>query len=150
MTFTVTRVMPYLRVKDCAAAIDFYKQAFGAAELYRLTIPNGRIANAQLKIGEIEIQLADETNAPGARSPQSLGGSTVAIDLLVDDATALFDQALSAGATVQYPLVDQFYGLRQGQLVDPYGHLWSISQRLEEITPAEMQRRLEAMLTKGN
>ncbi|MFN8421825.1 MAG: VOC family protein, partial [Anaerolineae bacterium] len=98
----------------------------------------------------IEIQLADETNAPGARSPQSLGGSTVAIDLLVDDATALFDQALSAGATVQYPLVDQFYGLRQGQLVDPYGHLWSVSQRLEEITPAEMQRRLEAMLTKGN
>jgi len=135
---------PYLIIKDAARAIEFYKKAFGATELMRMAQPDGRIGHAEIRIGDSPIMLADEFQEMGHRSPQSLGGSPVSILLYVEDVDALFNQAVSAGAKVQKPVQDQFYGDRIGGVTDPFGHVWYIATHKEEVSPEEMRKRAAA------
>ena len=136
-----TTATPYLSIRGAAAAIEFYKTAFGATEAYRLMQPDGRIGHAEIKIGGARIMLADEFPEIGFRSPESLGGSPVLIHLDVEDVDAIARQAIAAGAAVVRPVADQFYGDRSGQLRDPFGYTWVVSTRKEEVSPQEMQRR---------
>jgi PhnB protein len=136
----------YLRVHDAAAAIDFYQRAFGAEEVFRLCEPSGRIGHAELRIGPAVVMLSDEYPEHQIRGPQSLGGTTFAIHLHVDDADRFMQRAVVAGATVLRPLSDQFYGERSGTLRDPFGHEWLLGHAIEKVTPQEMQRRYTAML----
>lgn len=138
-------VCPALTVIDAAAAMDFYRRAFGAEELYRLVDPkSGKIGHAELRIQGGLIFLADEypDHAP---SPQTLGGSTSNICLMVSDVDAAVDRARGAGATVERPPEDYFYGHRCANLVDPFGHRWMLAQELEKVTPEEMQKRWNAL-----
>jgi len=135
---------PYLIVNNGAAALEFYKKAFGAAELFRMTKPDGRVGHAEIKIGDSVIMLADEAPEMGARSPQSLGGSPVSILLYVEDVDRVFNQAVAAGAKVQRPLQNQFYGDRMGGVTDPFGHVWYIATHVEDVSPEEMQKRAAA------
>jgi PhnB protein len=137
-------VTAYLIIKDAARAIDFYKQAFGAAELGRMAGPDGRIGHAEIKIGDSPVMLADEFPEMGYRSPQMLGGTPVSLLLYVPDVDALFNQAVAAGATVVRPVKDQFYGDRSGTLADPFGHVWTIATHKEDVSLEEVQRRFEA------
>jgi PhnB protein len=139
-------VTPYLIVKGAASAIDFYKKAFGATELFRMPDPSGRIGHAEIKIGDSPIMLADEHPEMGVRGPQSFGGSAVSILLYVEDVDACFSQATAAGATVTRPLKDQFYGDRSATLTDPFGHVWHIATHKEDVTPEEMNKRFEAAM----
>jgi PhnB protein len=124
---------PRMFVRGAAAAIEFYRHAFGASELVRAAEPGGKIVNAEIKIGDSIISLAEESPEYGNHSPQSLGGTTMIITLNVEDADAVWNQAVSSGAKVVFPIKDQFYGYRQGRLEDPFGHLWIISTRIEDI-----------------
>jgi PhnB protein len=135
---------PYLIVSGAAEAIDFYKQAFGATELFRMAGPDGRIGHAELKIGDSIIMLADEMREMGYRSPRALGGSSVSLLLYVEDVDAQFERAVKAGATAQRPVANQFYGDRSGTIEDPFGHVWTISTHVEDIPPEEMARRAKA------
>ncbi|MDB6043144.1 MAG: Glyoxalase/bleomycin resistance protein/dioxygenase [Gammaproteobacteria bacterium] len=137
---------PYLIVNGAAEAIEFYKRAFGATELLRMTDPQGRIGHAEIRVGDSVIMLADEHPDMGYRGPRSMGGSSVSILLYVDDVDTIFDRALSAGATVQRPIANQFYGDRSGKLEDPFGHVWSIATHVEDVPPEEMRRRAEAAM----
>ncbi len=135
---------PYLIIKDAAKAIEFYKKAFGAKEMMRMSQPDGRIGHAEIKIGDSPIMLADEFPEMGARSPQSLGGSPVSILLYVADVDAFAKQAVTAGAKVVRPIKDQFYGDRSGSFEDPFGHQWHIATHVEDVAPEEMHKRAAA------
>jgi len=135
---------PYLAIRDAAAAIEFYQKAFGAREIMRFTGPDGRIGHAELEIGKARIMLADEHPEAGFVSPQTLGGSAVAIHLYVADVDAMASQAAAAGAKVLRPVANQFYGDRAGQFQDPYGHVWFLATHVEDVTPDEMERRASA------
>ncbi len=137
---------PYLIIQGAAKAIEFYKQAFGATELMRLDAPGGTIGHAEIKIGDSPIMLADEHPEMGYRSPQALGGTPVSLMLYVEGVDAMFAQALAAGATIQRPVQDQFYGDRSGTLVDPFGHVWTIATHTEDLSPDEITARLEAVM----
>ncbi len=132
---------PYLIVNDAALAIEFYKEAFGATELLRMAKPDGKIGHAEIRIGDSTIMLADEFPEMGARSPQSFGGSPVSIFLYVENVDAVFAQTVAAGAVVQRPVADQFYGDRMGGVKDPFGHAWYIATHTEEVSPEEMRKR---------
>lgn len=145
-------VTPYLAVRDAAAAIEFYQRAFGAVEEFRLTDPAGRVVHAHLRFGDGAggvIMLAEEQGEFNA-SPQKLGGTSVILHLEVADADALVARAVAAGARVVFPVKDQFYGQRAGRILDPFGHAWLIATTIEDVTPAEMQRRFDAMMRGGN
>ena len=135
---------PYLIVKDAARAIEFYKKAFGATELMRMPEPGGKIGHAEIKIGDSPIMLADEVPGMGFRSPESLGGSPISILLYVEDVDVVFSEALAAGAKVQRPVADQFYGDRTGGVTDPFGHVWYIATHKEDVSPEEMKKRAAA------
>ncbi len=135
---------PYLIVGDAARAIEFYKKAFGAMELMRMANPSGKIGHAEIKIGDSPIMLADEVPGMGYRSPESLGGSPVSILLYVEDVDAVFNQAVAAGAKVQKPVADQFYGDRTGGVTDPFGHVWYVATHKEDVSPEEMRKRAAA------
>ena len=135
---------PYLIVKDAAHAIEFYKKAFGATELMRMPGPGGKIGHAEIKIGDSPIMLADEVPGMGFRSPESLGGSPISILLYVEDVDVVFSEALAAGAKVQRPVADQFYGDRTGGVTDPFGHVWYIATHKEDVSPEEMKKRAAA------
>jgi PhnB protein len=140
-------VTPYLVVTDAARAIDFYKRAFGAEELRRLDGPDGKIAHAELKIGDSIIMLSDEM--PGwSRSPESLGGTAVNIFLYVKDVDRVFNQAVAAGAKIGMPLNDMFWGDRYGQVTDPFGHSWSLATHKEDLQPEELRKRTMAAMAK--
>ncbi len=139
---------PHLIVKDTGAAIEFYKQAFGARELMRLTTPDGMIAHAEIKIGDSTVMLADEFPEWGNLSPESLGGTPARIHLYVEDVDAVAARAVAAGAKVEIPVDDQFYGDRSGRFRDPFGHLWVVGTRIEDMDPEDMQRRFEVFLKK--
>jgi PhnB protein len=141
-------ITPYLIVKGAAAAIDFYKQVFGAVELFRMGEESGRVGHAELKIGDSIIMLADEYPEMQIVGPKTLGNSSVGILLYVDDADAVFGKAISLGATVNKPLTDQFYGDRSGTVADPFGHKWTIATHKEDVSEEEMQRRLAALSNK--
>lgn len=136
---------PILRAKDAASAIAFYAQAFGATETMRLTDPDGGIMNAAFTIGGAPFMISDEFPEMGALSPQSLGGSSVTMNLAVADADALIAQAVAAGAKLVSPATDQFYGYRDGRIEDPFGYTWLIGTRVEEVSPEEMQARATAL-----
>ncbi len=135
---------PYLIVKDAASAIEFYKKAFGATELMRMAGPSGKVMHAEIKIGNSPIMLADEVPEMGFRSPQALGGSPVSILLYVEDVDAVFSQAVAAGAKVERPVKDQFYGDRSGGVTDPFGHVWHIATHIEDVAPEELRERAAA------
>lgn len=136
----------YLRVRDAAAATDFYKAVFGAEELFRLTEPSGRIGHVELKLGPTTLMLAEEFPEYDLYAPAPGDRTHFCIHLHVDDADALVAKAVEAGAQLIRPLTDQFYGERSGTVRDPFGHEWLIGHSLEELTPEEMQRRYAAML----
>jgi PhnB protein len=140
-------VTPYLTVSDAARAIDFYKQAFGAEEVLRVDAPNGKVAHAEIKIGDSIIMLSEEM--PGySRSPQSLGGTAVNIFLYVKDVDQVFQQAVAAGAKVNMPVNDMFWGDRYGQVTVPFGHSWSLATHKEDLLPDELRKRSQAAMSK--
>ena len=144
-TYAVHEVYPYLRVRDAGRALDFYRQAFGAEELFRLTEPGGRIGHAEIKIGGTTLMLADEYPEMNIVGPQTLGGTSFSIHLHVDDADAWIERAVAAGATVLRPAADAFYGERSGSVRDPFGHEWLLGHQVEEVSTQEMQRRYTAL-----
>jgi PhnB protein len=137
-------VTPYLIIKGAAAAIDYYKRAFGATEIMRMPDPQGRIGHAEIRIGDSVIMLADEHQEMGYRAPGTIGGTTVSIVLYVEDVDAVFDRAIKAGGKAQRPVADQFYGDRMGTLEDPFGHVWTVGSHIEDVSPEEMKRRMAA------
>ena len=141
-------VTPYLIVKDAAAAIEFYKAAFGATELFRMAKPEGGIGHAEIKIGNSHVMLADECPEFGARSPQTLGGSPVSLLLYVEDVDAVAAQAKRIGASVLRPVEDQFYGDRSGMFADPFGHIWNIATHKEDVSPEELNERASAAFSR--
>jgi PhnB protein len=141
-------VTPYLIFKEAAKAIEFYKRAFGAAELVRMPGPNGKVMHAEIKIGNSPIMLADECPEMGALSLQSVGGSPMFLVLYVEDVDAMTNQAVAAGAKVFKPVQNQFYGDRSGTVEDPFGYRWTIGTHIEDVSPEEMERRMAAMMPK--
>jgi len=137
-------VTPYLIIKGAADAIEFYKKAFGAVELFRFPSPDGKIGHAEIKIGDSPIMLADEYPDMGYKGPQSLGGSPVSIMIYVEDVDTIFKQAVAAGATIKEALQDKFYGDRLGTVTDPFGHTWHVSTHKEDVPLEEMERRAKA------
>lgn len=139
-------ITPYLAVKGCAAAIEFYKKAFGAVELFRMEAPNGTIGHAEIRIGNCNIMMADEFPDMGFRGPQTLGGSPLHLLVYTENCDAMFQTAVAAGGKIVRPLMDQFYGDRSGTVEDPFGHVWNIATHVEDIPPDEMHRRAEAAM----
>jgi PhnB protein len=138
-------VTPYLIVKGGVRAIEFYARALGARELFRMMQPDGRVGHAELQIGDSRVMLADEAPEIGARSPQSVGGSPVTIHLYVEDVDATVARAVDAGATLTRPVSDQFYGDRNGGLIDPFGHVWFVATHVEDVAPDELARRASSL-----
>jgi uncharacterized glyoxalase superfamily protein PhnB len=139
----------YLCVKDAGKAIDFYKRAFGADESFRLTEPSGRVGPAELKFGSYTVMLADEFPEFGFLAPEPDGKRTFLIHLHVDNADEAIAEAVRAGAKVLRAASDQFYGERSGTVRDPFGYDWMLGHAIEEVAPAEMQRRYDAMMKKA-
>jgi PhnB protein len=139
---------PYLTVRDAAKAIDFYKRAFDATEVHRMDSPDGKIAHAELRIGDSVIMLADEMPGSETRSPQSLGGTTGGVFLYVKDVDDIFHKATTAGAKATAQPADMFWGDRYGKVIDPYGHSWSLATHKEDVAPAELKKRTEAHMSK--
>ncbi|MEI8379042.1 MAG: VOC family protein [Planctomycetota bacterium] len=137
---------PHLVCADAIQAIEFYKQAFGAVEVMKMLAPNGQLVHAGLRIGDSMLMLAEECPEWGSLGPKSLKGSPVVIHLMVPDVDATVAQAVAAGATVTMPIADMFWGDRYGQLLDPFGHRWSIATHLRDLSPEEMhETMLKAM-----
>ena len=141
--------IPYLCVDDAAGAIAFYTRAFGAREIVRFTDPGGKIGHAEIEIGAACIMLADEYPDHGFKDPKTYGGSPVSIHLFVEDVDTAIAQAVAAGARVLHPAEDQFYGDRSGKLEDPFGHVWLLSTRKENLSLEEMQKRFAALMAEG-
>lgn len=141
----IHEVFAYLRVQDAARAIDYYCDAFGAKEKFRLTEPSGRIGHAELELGGTTIMLSDEYPEMDIRGPLSIGGTSLTIHLHVDDADALLERAVKAGGEILRPAQDHFYGERSGTVRDPFGHEWNIGHEIETVEPEEMQRRYDEM-----
>ncbi|OWK36601.1 VOC family protein [Fimbriiglobus ruber] len=139
-------VTPYLYVHDTAAAIDFYVKAFGATEVMRMPGPGGSVVHAEIQIGTSRVMMADENPEWGNKSPRTLGGTSAGYCLYVEDADAVFARAVAAGATVKRPMADQFYGDRSGTVTDPFGQMWTIATHTEDLSPEEMQARMDAMM----
>jgi PhnB protein len=137
-------VTPYLSVKGAADAIEFYKKAFGAVELFRMAGPDGKVAHAEIKIGDSPIMLADEFPDMQFFSPTTLGGSPVGIMIYVDDVDKIYKQSLESGGQEIKPLQDQFYGDRSGTFKDPFGHIWTVATHKEDVSEDEMKRRAAA------
>jgi PhnB protein len=144
-------VVPYISVKGASDAIAYYKKAFGAQELVRMPMPDGKVGHAELKIGDSIVMMADEMNHPDAitKSPLTLGGITSGLCLYVEDCDAIFNRAVEAGGKVRRPLTNQFYGDRSGTIEDQFGQVWTISTHVEDVPPDEMKRRMEAFAKGG-
>lgn len=134
-------VTPYLTLDDAAAAIEFYKDAFGASERVRMEAPGGKIGHAELEIGDSVVMLADATPQSTTRSPSELGGTSAGVFLYVGDVDAVVAQAVKAGAAVTQEVEDMFWGDRFGSLKDPFGHVWSIATHVEDLTPQQIAER---------
>ncbi len=131
-------ITPHLVCAGAADAIGFYKNAFGATELTRLTGPDGRLMHAALRIGDSTLMLVDEMPEWGALGPKARGGTPVTIHLYVEDAEALFARAVAAGAEARMPVSETFWGDRYGQVVDPFGHVWSIATHVQDLTDEQI------------
>ena len=137
---------PYLAVEDAERAIEFYKDAFGAEENLRMPGPDGKIAHAELQLGDSKLMLSDPFPQSNVRPPSERGGPTASIFMYCEDVDAVFAQAKRAGATVEMELQDMFWGDRFGTLVDPFGQVWSLSQHVEDLSPEEMAERSKAAM----
>jgi len=147
-------ITPHLVIKGAEKAIDFYKKAFGAEVRGGVfKTPDGKVMHAELKIGDSVLMLADEFPGMGdCSSPQTLGGSTTTLNIYTENVDQLFERATKAGATVTFPLANQFWGDRYGHVKDPFGHVWALSQHVEDVAPQEMERRAKeffAQMAKG-
>lgn len=142
-------VTPYLYIKGAADAIEFYKKAFGAEEIMRFAGPDGKLGHAEIRIGNSPIMMADEHPGMGVLGPSTRGGTTVGFALYVNDVDSLFAKAVAAGAKVDRPIKNQFYGDRSGTLTDPFGHQWTIATHVEDVSPDEMKRRMGEMKKEG-
>lgn len=145
MSVAIHEVFAYLRVRDTAAAIRFYQQAFGATERFRLVEPSGRIGHAELTLGPAVLMLSDAFPEWGLTAPPGDTDIGASVHLHVDDCDAVVAAATAAGATLLMPPTDQFYGERGARLRDPFGHTWLIGHSIETVSPEEMQRRYTAM-----
>jgi PhnB protein len=139
---------PFLTVRDAARAIEFYKAAFGATERGVMKGPDGKIMHAELKIGDSIIMLSDEFPEFGALSPLTSGGSGMGLHIYVDGVDAAFDLAVKAGAEVEMPVMDQFWGDRYGKLKDPFGHKWSIATHTKDLSMDEMKHGMDEAMAK--
>ncbi|HKQ25793.1 MAG TPA: VOC family protein [Burkholderiales bacterium] len=142
-------VTPYLSIRGAADAIEFYKKAFGAKEIMRMPGPDGKLGHAEIKIGDSRVMLSDEYEAMAFLSPQSRGGTTVHIHLYVKDVDAMVARAIAAGAKINRPIKDQFYGDRTGSIEDPFGHMWHVATHKEDLSKAEMTRRAAEAAKQG-
>ena len=138
-------VTPYLIIKGCADALEFYKKAFQAEETMRMMTPDGRVGHAEVKIGTSRVMMADEHPEMGALSPQTLGGSAIRMHLYVENADQVVADALAAGAALKRPVENQFYGDRSGAVEDPWGHHWHVSTHVEDVSEEEMMRRMKEL-----
>ena len=138
-------VMPHLRIKGAAKALEFYRRAFGAKERFHLVMGD-RIGHAELDINGSVVMLSDEFPEMGIVGPRTLKGTTFTLALLVDDCDAAIKKAVAAGGKLTRPATDEFYGDRSAQIEDPFGHVWMIQQHLEDVSPKEMQKRLDALM----
>lgn len=138
-------ITPHLVCSDAAAAIEFYKKAFNAEELFRLPTPDGKLMHACIRIGDSQVFLVDEFPDMGALGPGKLGGTSVTLHHQVADADAAMAQALAAGGSLMMPLQDMFWGDRYGMLKDPFGHQWSIATHKVDLTPEQIRQALKAM-----
>lgn len=147
-------ITPHLICRDAKKAIEFYQKAFGAENLRTLAMPDGKVMHAELKIGDSVVMLGEEAPDWKVLSPLSLGNSSVVIHLFTDDVDALYQKAVSAGCTATMPVMDQFWGDRYGQVVDPFGHHWSIATHKEDLSREEIEKRgrvaMEQMGKPGN
>ncbi len=142
-------ITPHLVCEGAAEALAFYQRAFGAVEVGRMDGPDGRIMHAEMRIGNSMIMLADAFPEYGSRGPRALQGTPVTIHLYVEDADAVWERALAAGATAQMPLEDAFWGDRYGQVVDPYGHQWSIATHQRDLTPQQIEEAMRKAMPAG-
>lgn len=143
------QVTPYLCIDGAGAAIEFYRDVFGATERMRMPAPDDTIGHAEVQIGDSVIMLSDEFPDMGMRGPRTLGGTPVTLSVYVDDVDTVFDRAVSAGATTLRPVEDQFYGDRSGQFEDPFGHRWSVASHIEDVPPDEMAKRAAEAMERG-
>lgn len=143
-------ITPYLCVRGASRAIEFYKHAFSAIEILRISMADGTIAHAEIEIGASRIKLAEENEQWGNKSPQTIGGTPVKLSFYVEDVDAVFARAISLGATAigEGTVRDQFFGARSGNVTDPFGHQWIIMTHIEDVSSEELQRRHDAMLSR--
>jgi len=136
----------YLAVEDASKAIDFYKEAFGAEETIRMPGPDGKVAHAELQIGDSKLMLSDPFPHSDVRPPSERGGPTASVFMYVDDVDATFEQAQRAGATVVSELEDMFWGDRFGTVAGPFGHVWAMATHKEDLSEEEMAERSKAAM----
>ena len=140
------RVIPYLSVDGAAAAIDFYRDIFGAKERARMSGPDGKVGHAEIEIGDSVIMLADPFPGASLPTPKQLGGTPVFMMVYVEDVDDVFARAIKAGAKEIRAVEDQFYGDRSGQFEDPFGHHWNVASHVEDVPPEEMEKRAAAAM----
>ena len=138
-------VTPHIICAGAAEAIEFYKKAFGATEMFRLPGPDGKLMHGSIRIGDSAVMLAEENEKHGIFGPKRLNGSPVIIHLYVEDADAFVARAAEAGANVTMPVAEMFWGDRYGRLQDPFGHMWSVSTHVRDVTPDEMKQAVQSM-----
>ncbi len=141
-------IIPYLNIKGANEAVEFYKSAFGAHEVGRISMADGSLAHCELRIGNGRIMIAEENQQWGNKSPMTLGGSPVALCLYVDDVDSVYKRAIEEGATGDMGVKDEFYGDRAGTITDPFGHKWSIMTHIEDVSFDEMQKRSDVMFAR--
>jgi PhnB protein len=140
-------VTAHLVVRGGERAIDFYKNAFGAKEKARIPGPNGKLMHAEIQIGDSIVMLQDEDPERGSKSPQTLGGPSSSLLIYTRDVDALFERAVAAGATVQMPVSNMFWGDRYAKVLDPFGHEWQLATHVEDVPPKEMAKRAAAVMS---
>ena len=143
-------ITPHLVVPDAARAVDWYTSVLGAEEGLRIPVPDGRLMSVELRFGDSTLMLADEFPEMGIVSPQTLGGTYMALHLIVDDVERVWQSALDAGAEMFHPLQDSFWGERHGQVIDPFGHRWGLAQHLRDVSPEELLRAAQEMFATGS
>jgi PhnB protein len=143
-------ITPHVVVRDAARAVEWYTSVLGAEERLRIPVPDGRLMSVELRFGDSAVMFADEFPEMGIVSPQTLGGTYMALHLMVDDVDRVWQRALDAGAEVFHPLQDSFWGERHGQVIDPFGHRWGLAQHLRYVSPEELVGAAQEMFATGS